>query len=499
MILRFLFCILFFLCSCSGEEPETPAPEPAIVKERTYSCRDCHDVQLDKNHRDITCTDCHNGNDDVQSEELIHENLIKRPAHPFHMEQTCGPCHPNEVNSARHSLHFTLKNETNSVRRAFGAEHDLQSLADIPQHEEISSALSLAEDLLRRRCLRCHVYYEGDAYPETIRGTGCAACHLLYSAGKMSSHSFVKSPPDSQCLHCHQGNYVGADYYGRFEHDHHWDYRSPYLKDGTTSRPYGVEFHQLSEDVHKMAGLSCIDCHSGQELMRNSTIKTTCRSCHFPEPDKPLPVDNLIFEEDRLLLTTRLTNSTKTVPRAVHPAHDKYKEKAGCAVCHAQWAFTDEATHLFRIDVEEFDPWGALFTQGSSEVEDQVVMSLYGDESYPYVFMRDKITGELYTGLWLKGFELRRWEFPIICKDEEGVLQICRPLLDLHLSYVNENEDLIFDAISPTSGPPSGLLPYVPHTIGKAGAFFSERLLENSDLLKHPLNLHKLPEKQNTP
>ncbi len=490
MIGRLLFCILFLLCGCTGEEHEKP-DKPAVIPDKKYSCRDCHELKTDEAHGEIACTTCHQGREPALSAEEAHQNLIQQPAHPLHMETSCGPCHAEQLNKARHSSHFTVKNKTNLVRRAFGAVNDLQTLVDIPQHEEIATELDLAEDLLRRRCLRCHVYYGGDNYPQALHGTGCAACHLQFSKGRMLSHVFVKSPADSQCLHCHHGNYVGADYYGRYEHDLHWDYRTPFKKDGRVPRSYGVEYHQLSTDVHHRAGINCIDCHSGAELMTDEPKKLSCSSCHLHQPGSPPAADNLHEIDGKLHLRTRLGRKDITIPPATHPAHEKYKNEANCTVCHAQWSFSDAGTHLLRLDVEKFDPWGALYVQGSYEVEGQVTTSLYSDDSYPYVFMSDKITGELYSGIWLKGYELRRWEFPIICRDENGILQVCRPLLDLHLSFVNENEEVVFDAITPANVRPFGLLPYVPHTIGKAGAFFSERLQENTDLLKQPLNLEK--------
>ena len=490
MILRLLFCLTIFLCGCRQSEPEKH-PEPTVVVGQEFSCRDCHAHSLDSHHNQLACTSCHGGQSPTKNADSAHQDIIRRPAHPKNMEQNCGHCHRQEIHAAQQSAHFTLADETNTVRRAFGADEHLASLLDIPQQEEITSALDLVDDMLRRRCLRCHVYYQGDDYPQTVHGTGCAACHLDFSQGKPASHAFVKSPPDSQCLHCHQGNFVGADYYGRYEHDHHWDYRTPYTPTGTTSRPYGVEYHQLSADIHQLAGLACIDCHSGMELMTDSPQKISCQSCHGLATDAPLPLNNLHRENGQIILTTKHDGSTHLVPQLNHPAHKKYEKQAHCTVCHAGWAFTDEGTHLFRLDPEEFDPWGALYVQGSSEVEEQIYTSLYREESYPVVFMSDKITNELYTGIWLKGFELRRWEFPIICKDSQGILHICRPLLDLHLSYIDDEEKLIFDAITPDNAPAMGLLPYTPHTIGKAGAFYQQRLQENIHLLQQPLNLKK--------
>jgi hypothetical protein len=52
---------------------------------------------------------------------------------------------------------------------------------------------------------------------------------------------------------------------------------------------------------------------------------------------------------------------------------------------------------------------------------------------------------------------------------------VCRTLLDLHLTYVNADGELIFDSIGTTNGTPE-LIPYVPHTTGKAGPFFVNRI-----------------------
>jgi len=494
MIPRILFCILVICTGCNANETREEKPPPAaavIAAPHEYSCPECHQLALDNLHAGIICTDCHGGSGQAASKEAGHDKLVRQPAHPRQLAGTCGACHQAQADSTARSLHFTLQKEVNAVRRAFGAGEDLASLAAIPQHEDITSALDLVDDLLRRRCLRCHVYFRGDDYAETWHATGCAACHMEFAQGKAVSHAFIKSPPDDQCLHCHYGNFVGADYAGRFEHDYHWDYRTPYTATGEPPRPYGVEFHQLAPDVHHQAGLACIDCHNGAELMGDQGTTVTCAACHGWQPGDPLPLDNLAEENGSLLLTCRLSGKTLKVPPLRHPAHATYRNQADCAVCHAQWSFTDEGTHLFRLDTDDFEPWAALYVQGSSEVEKQLTTSLYGDDSYDYVFMSDKITGELYTGLWLQGYELRRWEFPIVCRDEQGVLHICRPLLDLHLTFVNENSELVFDALAPDRAPAMGLVPYTPHTIGKAGAFFKNRLKENLELLKEPLNMEK--------
>lgn len=491
-----LFCIILLLTACRGEETDRPAPAPPLPREQR--CTDCHDQHLDPRHGTIACTGCHGGHAPALSADEAHAGLIRLPAHPDHMEQSCGPCHPKQVTGVHHSLHFTVKNKVNIIRRAFGAKEDLASLVAVPQQEEIASLAGLADDMLRRRCLRCHLYSSGDRYPETRRGTGCAACHLEFTGGKAVSHAFIGRPPDSQCLHCHYGNTVGADYHGRFEHDFHWDYRTPYGNSGDSLRPYGVEYHPLTPDVHQQAGMACIDCHFGPELMTGAPAPD-CNDCHGWQQDQPLPATNLTEENGKLVLFTRHEGKKLVVPPTRHPAHAAWQDKADCAVCHAGWSFNDAGSHLLRLDVEEFDPWEALAVQGSSEVEKQITTSLYGDESLPYVAMTDTISNELYSGLWLMGYEQRRWEFPLVCADPAGVLHICRPLLDLHLSYVNEEEEVVYDAVTPPAAPPFGLLPYTPHTIGKAGAFYRSRLRENTFLLRRPLNLTGAQEEEKAP
>jgi hypothetical protein len=215
---------------------------------------------------------------------------------------------------------------------------------------------------------------------------------------------------------------------------------------------------------------------------------TACTDCH--EYKEKTSLLNITLKNNIPTLITALKKFA--IPQLQHPAHQKYKNKAACGVCHAVWSFSDEGTHLFRQDTDEYDDWEALSIQGSFEVEHEVYANLNTD-GYPYPFMSDKLTGQGYYGLWHKGYELRRWEFPIICKDDNNMLQICRPILNLSLTWVNDEEEVVFDNATPPKAPHKGLLPYTPHTIGKAGPFYPERLKTNTSLLDYPLNLEKQP------
>ncbi len=434
-------------------------------------CVACHKtVQLDTAHQ-FACTVCHDGNGDAKDKEKAHLALIRQPAHPRSMQETCGKCHPKIVQSAQHSLHFTLKEEVNKVRRHFGASQDLANALEIPIQEPPETKLALADDMLRRRCLRCHPYTNGDQYSAVTHGTGCASCHLPWKDGKMDSHIF-QAPKDRQCLSCHYGNYVGWDYYGRYEHDFNWEYRTPYTrqtKNFYPARPYGVEYHDLLPDIHQQRGLVCIDCHgSGHEQQK---VQLDCRSCHDWRPGQHPLLKNLRVMNGQLQLIGSSDGRVYSVPRMSHPAHRKFGQQVDCQVCHAQWGFNDSPTHLIRSEDVDYEMWEWLTVQGSSEMERLLEHNTYSSNELPLT-MADGLEGGARPGIWLKGYGQRRWEQMLIDRDRDGIIKVFRPVVDLHLSMVDEDGNVLFDNVT---GKGSGKMPYVPHTTGHAGLFYLNR------------------------
>lgn len=480
--LLFLLALVFSLISCSpdAEDPEKQYPEsvaPVPHMDSAQGCLACHAMQLDPSH-DFVCTVCHKGNDKTEDKQLSHKGLIAEPAHPANMMESCGTCHQPQVEESSHSLHFTITNMVNLVRFAFGAKKELLTLTDIPVVESPETILQLSDDMLRRRCLRCHVYSTGDRYPAVVRGTGCAGCHLSFYEGKLISHSFIKKPADTQCLQCHYGNHVGFDYYGRYDHDMNDEYRTPYTTPGEYFRPFGIEYHQLIPDIHQQHGMSCVDCHSGSTLMGGATPAISCSSCHdLKKLKEETPANIQIGQDGVFILTTVLDDKKHILPLMQHPAHQKYQNIAGCQVCHGRWSFNDLHTNLLRRDTEEYDDFSRLTVQGSFEVEKILTNNLdyKQDELDPQ--MSDKITRELRSGLWHKGYISRRWEQVTFGRDSTGILQVVRPILDLTLSWIDADGTIQFDAVH-TNTKNIGMLPYVPHTTGKAGLFYEERIQE---------------------
>lgn len=440
-------------------------------------CGSCHTTAFDPAHQ-LACTVCHQGDSQTKDQTAAHATLIARPAHPDNLDATCGSCHQQEVREIHHAKHSTLSNLVNLVRNGFGADSPLPSLTDIPVNDLPENITQLADDLLRRRCLRCHLFSPGDNYSATVHGTGCAACHLSYRDGKLVAHDFSAPKDDERCLSCHYGNRVGFDYYGRFEHDYNTEYRTPYTAAATTSRPYGVEYHQLAPDIHQQRGLICIDCHSGKSLMQPDRAgqMVSCADCHDPARLAQNLIPGVTSGSAGYTFVSRKDGRQHPLPLLRHPAHTAYSD-VSCQACHAQWSFNDTGTHLLRSDLDEYDSWARLTVQGSSDVEQLLEHNLdFGKDELPPT-ATDTITNEKRLGIWYKGYIMRRWETIVLGRTADGRVSVMRPQLDLSLSWIDEEENVRFDSFKATAGD-NGMLPYTPHTTGPAGLFYEERLLE---------------------
>ncbi|AEH44980.1 hypothetical protein Thein_1109 [Thermodesulfatator indicus DSM 15286] len=428
-----LFLIVLFGCQAKESKP--------VLR----SCKDCHHYELDEKHH-FACTKCHQGRSSAATAKEAHQGLIASPASPSNWGRACGSCHAEKIKEMERSPHFTLVGVINPVLKAFDLPA-VSSINGLPEPEKIKNRADLVYDLLRRRCLRCHLFYKGDDYPETRRGTGCAACHLLYGNGKLMDHTFIKTTPDRLCLHCHYGNRVGFDYYGLFEHDYPYAFRSPLIDGDLPPRPWGVEFHEMAQDVHLKAGLSCLSCHTGKELMAGGK-GPACTDCHELDHKSP-------FHAKEVLAKVR------------------------CSACHAKFSFQDRGYYLMLQYDPDWEDWAEFYVQGSSEVENFIVRSAQGDELEPS--MLDKISGKPRPGIWFLGFKERRFEDLPLGRDKTGKISIMRPLLDLHLSFVDEYGEVIFDNLTPYAvkkDPQKVYLPYSPHTIGQADYFRAQKILE---------------------
>lgn len=469
-LLLFLF-IVSFSTGCSDQEGENSAD----FNEHSRRCLGCHQVELDPAHQ-FDCAKCHLPTTDWNGHPDDHEAVLAAPAHPNTGLEVCGSCHAAEVEMVAANDHYNLSSHIVQVTEAFGLQTKLTETplpANLSSHPAPATEQQLIEDLLVRRCLRCHVYSKGDDFSGVTHGLGCAACHLSFTDGRMSSHQFSGHPNDERCLSCHYANHVGYDYYGRYEHDLNEEYRTPYFADNTNVRPYGVEYHNLDPDVHQLAGMICIDCHRSGSVMGYES-NPACLDCHFVNRESIAP-DTLQLDGDQVLFVSPSTSEKHLVPQLKHPAHERYATRFSCQACHAQWTYNDVPTHLLRIDHEEFDDFYKLSLDGSSEVLHIVSSHVLEDGDLLEPTMSDKFSGDILPGIWFRGFGERRWEQVLLGEDEEGVVTTVRPILDLRLSYIDYDEIGQFDNLEPVPGTVR-TLPYAAHTIGKAGVFYEARI-----------------------
>ncbi|NOR11286.1 MAG: hypothetical protein GQ541_07335 [Desulfovibrionaceae bacterium] len=299
-------------------------------------CLTCHDgIEAISDTHDFACVQCHQGDDRSSDMKAAHAGMFSNPSDGTVVAKTCGTanCHEDQMHKVDSSLMATSAGEINATRYAWGAQSSVDAIYSvngkggtkmIPTEKESGQ---LVDDMLRKKCLRCHINSPAPNRLGDYRATGCAACHMIYAndgqtitgdkaiqktqtanneakerdvklktdlsgliakRGYPMKHRLTTAIPTVQCVRCHSGNRVGTEYIGLFEHDYEKMYRSPRYKWNAPLAPYGIDHHTLMPDIHFKAGLACIDCHTSTEMMGNGktmaaaheATEVTCETCH---------------------------------------------------------------------------------------------------------------------------------------------------------------------------------------------------------------------------
>ena len=357
------------------------------LQSAAYGCLSCHQgiEEISPMHK-FSCAQCHDGDEQAGDLKGAHAGLVSNPSSLEHSGQKCGPCHADQVKRVQASLMATAAGVVNQTRYLFGAQNKGEKryaasftspLEPLPEPETSGQAV---DDLLRRKCLRCHLQYRGAARYGDYRADGCAACHMVYADDGLSQsqdraisalmgearsgartlargyplvHRIRTDIPVSQCSRCHNSNYVGADYQGMFERDYPSAYRF-LSKDGESLRPiHGLDHHRLAPDIHFERGLACIDCHVQDELMgdgathgfAHASLKVECADCHGTPDQSPAAVT--VGEKDIRMAAAN--------PRyEVSPGDRALLAKSGAVLAHVRpldgyWVLTSKATGLKHV------------------------------------------------------------------------------------------------------------------------------------------------------
>ncbi len=478
--------------------------DPGAAGIAGQACEDCHaGIEVPGPGHDLECAACHvaAAPSSWDRRPAPHPAVAANPSSPEHWEHTCGSCHAEQLARIQRSLHWTQTGVINHTRYLLGAQPDvvppawtLQSLAAAPPPDPaapVTAPADVADDLLRRRCLRCHLMAPGgwtpgqggDAGPAPAgssdglwRGSGCAACHVPYAAdgrswsgdaavraagtaGRPRRHVIQRPSTSDPCLACHHGDATGADYAGLMPADDHADYRVP--EHSGLDRPalYGADQRRLRPDLHHEAGMICTDCHGVGEVM--GTL------------DGPVPA----LEHEAV--TVRCADChAEALAAGGNAAHDVVAHASlTCAACHARWAPQSFGLHLHRSLVPTWDLWIPRALQGDPELTARVAaaaaLSPEARAAVPPA-MTDRITGEERPGLWAAGRTLRRWEEPALGVTADGRYAPLRPRHGYRVTAVDAAGLVVLDDREPTRGDGSGSgrasEPFTPHTTAPAGA-----------------------------
>jgi len=341
------------------------------------------------------CTPCHGGQPKQPSQEHAHDGLIAYPGELAEAPNTCGRCHPGQVDTVSASLMHTGAGMVQVTRRALGDREGvagtLQTLGQGP-----------ADSLLRKMCASCHLGQARQAHRHDVmfdRGGGCSACHLGdFTAG--GHPALTRRVSDARCFGCHaRSGRISLSYTGLAET----------LPGPGPRLPDGRSLERRPADTHYLAGMGCIDCHTGVGLMggiaaaghQREAVDIACRDCHTRDqprislrdwPARHLWMKALLpfpaTETQQILLTGRKAtplwhielrdNDAATlhlksgqgsalIPEASEPSHplSREHERLSCTACHSQWAPQCFGCHLqYQPGEEQWDHLAQAMTPG---------------------------------------------------------------------------------------------------------------------------------------
>jgi hypothetical protein len=340
------FIVLLLLVIVSAEETDGQADDVAEQVERSIVVDDwekyvqttradetctgtgCHEgIESISPKMNFACTTCHAGDGAATTINESHDGMYPNPGDMSVVDDTCGKCHPSQVDRIRKSFHYTSAGVISGARYTWGAqdrdskyanyavsdddgevpEGAVTSFEQIPTFGESGEPV---DDYLRNQCLRCHVGVEGAKRDGDYRSSGCSACHVIYAdeGGYQGSNPTTdKSDPDNplkheitvqipaeQCVHCHnRGGRTGVSFIGTMESD---GYGTPFTEGGDKSgKLHGKYYNHLSPDVHYERGMQCIDCHTSNDIMgdgniymkKNQAVEIECVDCHGTTTEYP--------------------------------------------------------------------------------------------------------------------------------------------------------------------------------------------------------------------
>ena len=358
--------------------PDYPWVKVSSYRNRPVErCITCHNgiSNVSPSHPpEFGCSVCHGGEPESLDKDQAHATLIydpaagtgkRNPSSLLVVEQSCGQlyCHAghkdedrNHVKRVKKSMMNTMAGVVSGLRYQWAAQsrktarYGTLSIADtdgsIPKNQgalkkleklpffsavtipkpilsqgtPIALSLHPADQLLRKKCLQCHL----DSPPAKgqYRSQGCAACHFEYSPkglyegkdptvsttepGHARFHKISSIPSRSTCVQCHRAfslQTLSNEAHEELEASKQIEPTNQIetqatvdtpevIKSNIVNRiknfPLFVEKGQVIKDVHTARGMDCTDCHTLSDIMgdgnlyskQHEAVESRCETCH---------------------------------------------------------------------------------------------------------------------------------------------------------------------------------------------------------------------------
>lgn len=431
--LIFLPVIISLIGFLIFRESTTKRPDTLAVTTAGFveMCLSCHpETKLDTAHdaKVVGCSPCHLGDPMSIDKMQAHKGMAKNPGDLRVVEKTCGieACHPADIKKVKNSLMATNRGILATLLYYWGEADNQNGDYSIEKLLE-SGENSLAIDYFRKLCASCHLWKQKYADPEAPlffqeKGGGCSACHFVMPEGmsattvtsfeesdyvprgedekKLKPHPFIiKKVPDDNCIRCHnRSGRIGLSYAGKYEAE---GYGTPYEEGEHSSKQLaGGRFYlELAEDIHHKKGMSCIDCHTRDEIMGDGTsyahyeeqLEISCEMCHSEKPGttrKNKPVNNITLKNQNYILTGKNDGKERplNLPKPDVCTYSGHK-RLTCESCHSTWVpqcygchvkKDDRETHLDKLTLEETPGW---WDEGRSYIRyEKPMLGIWGEK-----------------------------------------------------------------------------------------------------------------------
>ena len=242
----------------------------------------------------VGCSSCHLGSPLVYDKVRAHLGMEPEPGALRTVTLTCGRagCHVREAQRVTTSLMARASGIVSVNRWAFGEIPEPRGTTSMAETLAKASP-SPAERHLGKLCAGCHLHTLRDNRDDAIHGngSGCSSCHVarrLPGAVPRPHPAIDARVTDDRCLGCHsRSGRIALTYEGLYEVEKD---QAGACGDAATTLHDGRPACRAEADVHRVAGLSCVDCHLHTDLMgdgrawehEEEQVEITCEACHGP-------------------------------------------------------------------------------------------------------------------------------------------------------------------------------------------------------------------------